>query len=67
MPSSAVRDIVYDAEGQTLWVTFVPTGNRYAYRRVPIETFDAFIHAVSRGSFFNHHIRDQFDYELVEG
>lgn len=65
MPSTAVRDIEYDAETRVLRVTFVPTGKRYAYRQVPPETYVAFIHAFAKGTFFNRHIRDQFDYEIV--
>ena len=66
MPSTAVRDIEYDPQSRVLRVTFVPTGKRYAYRHVPFETYDAFIHAFSKGTFFNRFIRDQFDYELAE-
>jgi hypothetical protein len=66
MPSSAVRDIKYDEESETLWVTFVPTGKRYAYRNVPLETYDDFRMAFSKGTFFNRFIRDQYDYDLVE-
>lgn len=61
MPSSAVRDIHYDPESETLWVTFVPTAKRYAYRPVPLEVYEAFIHAPSKGLFFNRLIRDQYD------
>ena len=66
MPSSAVRDIDYNPDTRILSVTFVPTGKRYAYREVPFETYDAFISAFSKGTFFNRFIRDQFDFELVE-
>ena len=66
MPSSAVRDIEYDPESRVLRVTFVPTGKRYAYRQVPHAIYDAFIHAFSKGTFFNRFIRDEFDFELVE-
>ena len=66
MPSSAVRNIDYDEATKTLWVTFVPTGKRYAYRRVPLDVYDGFRTAFSKGTFFNRHIRDQFDYDLVE-
>ena len=48
MPSSAVRDIEYDPASETLWVTFVPTGKRYAYRFVPVAVYEAFIHAFSK-------------------
>ena len=68
MPSSAVRDIEYDAESETLWVTFVPTGKRYAYRFVPVAVYEEFIHAFSKGIFFNRFIRDQYDTsEVTEG
>jgi hypothetical protein len=66
MPSSAVRDIRYDEETETLFVTFVPTGNRYAYRRVPPDIYDDFRAAFSKGTFFNRHIRDHYDYDLVD-
>ena len=66
MPSSAVRDIDYDPGSETLWVTFVPTGKRYAYRDVPLSVHDAFVHAFSKGTFFNRFIRDQYDYAEVE-
>jgi hypothetical protein len=66
MPSSAVRNIDYDEATETLWVTFVPTGKRYAYRRVPLDVYDAFRSASSKGTYFNRHIRDRFDYDLVE-
>jgi hypothetical protein len=65
MPSTAVRDIAYDEETGTLEVTFVPTGRRYAYRKVPVEVFDAFRHAFSKGTFFNRHIRDGYECERV--
>lgn len=64
--SSDVRDIDYDAARQLLWVTFVPTGQRYVYSRVPIEVYDAFIHAQSRGRFFNQRIRPDFDGDPID-
>lgn len=65
MPSSAVRDIEYDPASETLWVTFVPTGKRYAYRFVPVAVYEAFIHAFSKRTFFNRFIRDRYDYNEV--
>lgn len=65
MPSSAVRDIEYDPESETLRVTFVPTARRYAYRFVPAAVYEDFIHAPSRGLFFNRFIRDQYRFEEV--
>jgi len=60
MVSSAVRDIDYDACTRMLWVTFVPTGQRYVFEQVPIEVYDAFIHAQSRGRFFTQCIRAHY-------
>lgn len=65
MPSTAVRDIDYDPATETLKVTFVPTGKRYAYRFVPPSVHDEFIHAFSKGTFFNRFIRDQYEYYEV--
>lgn len=66
MPSTAVRDIEYDPSSRTLWVTFVPTAKRYAYRSVPLDVYEDFIHAFSKGTFFNRFIRDRYDYAEVE-
>ncbi|RYE81804.1 MAG: KTSC domain-containing protein [Hyphomicrobiales bacterium] len=66
MPSAAVRDIEYDPESETLWVTFVPTGKRYAYRLVPLAVYDEFIRAFSKGTYFNRFIRDRYGYSEVD-
>ncbi len=66
MPSKAVRDIKYDPSSETLWVTFVLTAKRYAYRLVPVSVYEEFIHAFSKGTFFNRFIRDRYDYAEVD-
>lgn len=66
MPSKAVRDIRYDPVSRRLWVGFVPTGRRYVYFDVPMDVYDAFRHAFSKGAFFNRHIRGNYECELVE-
>jgi len=66
MPSTAVRDIEYDPSSETLWVTFVPTAKRYAYRPVPLGVYEEFIHAFSKGAFLNRFIRNQYAFEEVE-
>lgn len=65
MPSTAVRDIRYDPETGCLWVAFVSNGRRYAYFDVPMDIYDAFRHAFSKGTFSNQHIRDQYECELA--
>jgi hypothetical protein len=64
MPSSAIRSFVYDPAKRQLWVTFV-TGRRYIYNDVPPEIFEAFKTAPSRGTFFNHEIRDRYTFREV--
>ena len=61
MPSTAIRSFAYDPKTSALTVTFV-TGRRYVYDEVPQDVYDAFKAAFSRGTFFNHHIRDRYGY-----
>jgi hypothetical protein len=64
MPSSAIRNLFYVPAKRELWVTFV-SGRRYVYAEVPLDVFDAFKTAPSRGMFFNHEIRDRYAYREV--
>ncbi|MEH2476007.1 hypothetical protein V1281_002820 [Nitrobacteraceae bacterium AZCC 2161] len=64
MPSTAIRLLAYDADAGELRVTFV-SGRRYVYAQVPPEVYSAFIHAPSRGAFFNHEIRDRYAFREV--
>jgi hypothetical protein len=64
MPSTAIRRLFYDSAKSELWVTFV-TGRRYVYADVPLEVFEAFETAESRGAFFNDEIRDCYPYQEV--
>lgn len=59
MPSSVIRAFDYDPAAQQLAVTFV-TGRRYAYRAVPAAIAAGLRAAGSKGSYFNHCIRDHF-------
>jgi hypothetical protein len=65
MPSTAIGRIDYDAPTRRLFVDFVTNGRRYVYFDVPYETYDAFKHAFAKGVFFNRHIRDAFESELI--
>ena len=64
MPSTAIRYFRYDSTKRELQVTFV-TGRRYIYDDVPPDVFDAFRVAFSKGTFFNHEIRDRYTYREV--
>jgi hypothetical protein len=65
MPSTAIGDIDYDPDNRRLWISFVTNGRRYVYFDVPLDVYDGFLHASSKGAFFNRHIRDQYDCDLV--
>jgi hypothetical protein len=65
MPSTAIRNIVYDATGKRLLVTFV-TGRKYIYEDVPPDVHAAFRAAPSKGRFFNTEIRDRYAYQEVK-
>ena len=64
MPSSVIRDFDYDSEAQELTITFV-TGRIYVYLAVPAEVYDDFATAFSKGTFFNQHIRDAYEFREV--
>jgi hypothetical protein len=62
--SSSIRDIGYDPVAQRLEVGF-RTGGVYQYDAVPSEVHDAFIHASSKGRFFQRQIRDRYRYRRI--
>jgi hypothetical protein len=64
MPSTASRHFCYDSTRRELRVVFM-TGRHYAYADVPLDVFEAFKTAPSRGAFFNHEIRDRYAYREV--
>jgi KTSC domain len=64
MPSTVIRNYSYDPDKRELKITFV-TGRRYVYDDVPQDVVDALKTAFSRGTFFNQHIRDRFDYREI--
>ena len=65
MPSTAIGKIDYDLDKQLLFIDFVTNGRRYAYLGVKPETYAAFRNAFAKGTYFNDHIRDRFECELV--
>lgn len=67
MPSTSLRDIVYDASARTLEVTFLASGRRYRYFDVAPEEAEALRHAVAKGTHFNRHIKPNHRFALVAG
>ena len=65
MPSTVIRRFEYDPPDRRLRVTFT-SGVVYDYFEVPPELPEAWRAAFSKGTFFADHVRDRFDYRLVE-
>ncbi|MBW7973135.1 KTSC domain-containing protein [Bradyrhizobium sp. BR 10289] len=64
MPSSVIRFFRYLPDTRELKVTFV-SGRIYVYEDVPPEVAAAFRNAFSKGTFFNHEIRDRYAYRDI--
>jgi hypothetical protein len=62
--SPAISAIDYDAPNRQLRVTF-PGGNTYKYYDVPRGVYESFLHADSKGLYFNGYIRDRYDFALA--
>lgn len=65
MPSTAIRQAVYDPQARVLVLTFV-TGRRYRYFAVPAAVAEGFAAARSKGAYFNARIRDRFDFAELD-
>lgn len=57
--SSAIRKIEYDPDTQRMYVTFKGSGT-YTFCRVPQSVYERFIHAGSKGTFYNNYIKDRY-------
>lgn len=64
MPSTAIKSVVYHPAEHQLDIEFV-TGRLYRYADVPATVAEALRTAQSKGSFFNHFIRDRFRYHRL--
>jgi hypothetical protein len=65
MPSSVISDVRYDRWTASLDIAFV-SGRVYRYRGVPADVVASFRSALSKGRFFNRHIRDNFRFTELE-
>jgi hypothetical protein len=61
MSSTVIRSFAYDAPNRRLRIVF-QSGRRYTYEEVPPEIFAALKSSLSKGEFFNAHIRDNFSF-----
>ncbi len=60
--SSNLQAVGYDKSTKTLRILF-SEGATYDYRAVPASVYKALMAAESKGSFFQHHVVGQFEYE----
>ena len=63
--SSAIEQVSYDSNAQTLIATFRDSGRTYVYDDVPEEVYDSLLFSDSLGAYFNAHIRDHFPYREI--
>lgn len=57
--SSAIKRAEYDPQTMRLSLWF-PDGGPYYFCRVPQQIFDNLCRAVSKGGYYNDHIRDRY-------
>lgn len=66
MPSTSLRDIVYDPKARTLDVTFIASGKRYRYLDVELAEYEDLRRAFAKGSHFNRQIKPRHRYVLLD-
>ena len=62
MPSTVIRSFRYDRTRRALHIVF-QSMRGYTYRDVPEEIYAGMKAAVSKGEYFNAHIRESFRFE----
>lgn len=62
--STAIDQIGYDGQRAQLRISF-KSGRTYVYEGVAPDTYEALLRAESQGGYFNHHIRDTYEYREV--
>jgi hypothetical protein len=64
MPSTVIASSSYNQETSTLTIVFV-SGIVYQYKNVPAKIYQAMKDSRSKGSYFNLHIKDHFEFEKI--
>ena len=65
MPSSVIKHFSYNEKSQTLKIQFV-TNLIYLYKNVPPKTAKMLNAAISKGRYFNAHIKDKFEFKKLK-
>lgn len=64
MPSSVIARYHYNERSLVLTITFV-SGSVYKYEKVPLDVYEGFLKAVSKGTFYNEKIKGVFEFVRV--
>jgi hypothetical protein len=64
LDSKALAWVYYRPEQRVLQVG-LRTGRDYEYFAVPAEVYRDLLAAESKGRYYNHHIRNEFDYKEI--
>ena len=64
MPSTVIRAYGYDPAKRELSILF-QSGRRYIYLDVPEMIFIAMKSSFSKGDYFNHNVREHFEFRRV--
>jgi len=62
--STNINSIGYDPKSQTLEIEFL-SGGIYQYFNVPESIYNALMATSSHGSYFRHHIKDQYRWTKI--
>ena len=65
MPSTAIRKVSYVRDTRELHVGFVGGGD-YVYLDVPAEVYQAYLAAISKGTFVNQVVKAHFAFRRAE-
>ena len=65
MPSTVIAWYHYDRANLSLLITFL-SGAQYIYKKVPPAIYKEFSNSLSKGAYFNRHIKDVFIFEKIE-
>lgn len=61
--SSNIEQIGYDSDAMELHVLFIGSPDLYVYLEVPLQVFEEFRSADSKGSFLNREIKNVYRFE----
>lgn len=60
--SHAIRALSYDLSRSLLYIDFKNSTPQYTYRNVPMNVFNDFLTAPSKGRFYNCYIKDRYSF-----